>query len=300
MIQPPFLKKGDEVAIISPSWAIDEDKIASAVEFLEGWGLKVKTGKNALKRNGPFAGTDDERLEDLMTMVADRNVKAVFCSRGGYGMLKIIDRVDFSPLYRFPKWFVGFSDITILHMWLNAVCSMISVHGDMPLNFREKGKSEETFTTLYGALFGTPETIKWDGPKTRPAEVTGEVTGGNLSLLFSLIGCRGEPETKGKILFIEDTGEYYYHIDRMLTSLKLAGKLSGLAALVVGGFTRMEDTRIPWGKSTEDTINEILSDQDYPVFYDFPAGHVDDNRAFYLGRRAEIKIEGTEAVLTYI
>jgi muramoyltetrapeptide carboxypeptidase len=299
-IQPPFLKEGDEVAIISPSWAIDEDKISRAVEFLESWGLRVRVGRNALNRNGPFAGTDKERLEDLESVIADPSVSGVFCSRGGYGLLRIIDRADLKPIRRFPKWFVGFSDITVLHIWLNEVHGIVSIHGDMPLNYNDRNKTQATFGTLYNCLFGCPEPVRWRGPVIRPAEISGEITGGNLSLLYSLIGTRGEPVTKGKILFIEDTGEYYYHLDRMLTSLKLAGKLSGLAALVAGGFTKMEDTKIPWGRSSQEIINDIVTDQNYPVFFDFPAGHVDDNRAFYIGMRAEIKIKEDEASLSFI
>jgi len=299
-IQPPYLKSGDEVAIISPSWAIDEDKINAAVVFLENWGLKVRLGRNVLKRSGPFAGTDSERLHDLSQMTGDKNIKAVFCSRGGYGLLRIINRVSFSRLRRYSKWYIGFSDITVLHLWLSEVCGIISVHGDMPLNFSDREKSEATFNTLHDALFGGDSPIKWKGQAIRPNGISGEVTGGNLSLIYSLIGTKGEPDTKGKILFIEDVGEYYYHLDRMLTSLKLAGKLRGLAALVAGGLTKMEDTKIPWGKSAEQTVADIVSDQKYPVFFDFPAGHVKDNHAFYIGREAEISTDGEESTLSYV
>ncbi|MFZ0282052.1 MAG: LD-carboxypeptidase, partial [Bacteroidales bacterium] len=280
-IVPPYLKPGDEVAIISPSWAIDEDKISSAVTFLENWGLTVRLGRNALKRSGPFAGTDDERLHDLREMSYNRKIKAVFCSRGGYGLLRIINRINYSLLRRYPKWFTGFSDITVLHMWLSEVCGMVSVHGEMPLNFSDPDKSEASLTTLHDALFGDYHPLKWEGQAVRPAPATGEVSGGNLSLIYSLIGTKGEPETKGKLLFIEDVGEYYYHLDRMLTSLKLAGKLKGLAALIAGGFTKMEDTRTPWGRSAVQTITDIVADQKYPLFFDFPAGHLNDNRSFY-------------------
>jgi muramoyltetrapeptide carboxypeptidase len=299
-IQPPFLNRGDKVAIVSPSWVINEDTINSAVLFLEDWGLKVQLGRNVLNQSGPFAGTDDERLYDLQKMTDDPDIKAVFCSRGGYGTLKIISRMRFSALKKAPKWYIGFSDITVLHLWLNEVCGIISIHGEMPLNYSDKEKSKETFKTLHNALFGGYKPLSWEGTFLRPDEITGEVTGGNLSLIYSLTGTKAEPETRGRILFIEEVGEYYYHLDRMMTSLKLAGKLKGLAALVVGGMTKMENTRIPWGRSAEITIAESVSDYKYPVFFDFPAGHVDDNRAFYIGKTARIISDGGKAVLIYL
>jgi muramoyltetrapeptide carboxypeptidase len=299
-IQPPFLSRGDQIAIVSPSWSIDEDKINSAIVFLESWGLKVRTGKNILKCSGPFAGNDDERLYDLQKMTNDRYIKAVFCSRGGYGILRIISRMKFSVLKKSPKWYVGFSDITILHLWLNEVTGIASIHGEMPLNYSDKDKTPATFSTLHDALFGGYKPLSWKGTFIRPGNFTGEVTGGNLSLIYSLIGTKAEPETRGKILFIEEVGEYYYHLDRMMNSLRLAGKLKGLSGLVVGGLTKMENTKIPWGKSAETTIVEAVSDYKYPVLFDFPAGHIDDNRAFYIGKIAKITLMGEEAVLTYI
>jgi muramoyltetrapeptide carboxypeptidase len=298
-IQPEYLKPGDVVAIVSPSFCIDEDKLADAVKFLECWGLSVRVGRNAAKRKGPFAGNDDERLADIQEMTDDPSVKAVICSRGGYGISKIISKINFSALESNPKWYVGFSDITVLHMWLSEVYNIMSVHGDMPLNYFDPEKTRDTFNTLKKALFGDPLSIRWSGSVYRPSEIAGEITGGNLSLIFSLMGTPAEPKTKGRILFIEEVGEYYYHIDRMMTSLKLAGKLEGLSALVVGGMNKMEDSKIPWGISIEETIMDIVKEYDYPVLFNFPAGHVADNKAFYIGRQSKITIKGEKASLSF-
>jgi muramoyltetrapeptide carboxypeptidase len=221
-------------------------------------------------------------------------------SRGGYGLSKIIDRIDFSVLIKNPKWYSGFSDITVLHAWLNEVCGIMSVHGEMPLNFNNSKKTADTFTSLKKALFGETLSYEWTGSIHNPANVKGEIIGGNLSLLYSLAGTRADPVTKGKILFIEDVGENIYHIDRMLASFKLSGKLGNLSALIVGGMNKIADTKIPWGKDIEETIFDIVQEYHYPVIFNFPAGHISDNRAFYIGREARIEIKEGRAYLQYI
>ena len=207
-IRPPFLKPGDKVGIISPAWNIDEAILRNAVAFLENWGLKVVIGKNAAKQLGPFAGSDEERLYDLQTMTDDSEIKAILFSRGGYGLLRIIDKIDFSPLKLHPKWYVGFSDITCILNWLNEVCGIISIHAEMPLNYYDAEKTSKTFETLRIALFGELDTIEWEGKIFRSGKASGEITGGNLSLVYSLIRTSGESNTSGKILFLEDIGEY--------------------------------------------------------------------------------------------
>jgi muramoyltetrapeptide carboxypeptidase len=175
----------------------------------------------------------------------------------------------------------------------------MSIHGEMALNFNNSEKTPETFASLRKALFGEPLEHVWTSSIYRPANIRGEVTGGNLSLLCSLLCTEADPETKGRILFIEDVGEYYYHIDRMLTSLKLSGKLQNLSGLVIGGMNKMTEIKIPWGKSIEETVYDIVSEYDYPVFFNFPAGHISDNRAFYIGKKAKIEIAGSSASLIY-
>jgi muramoyltetrapeptide carboxypeptidase len=298
-IQPPFLKPGDEVAIISPSYCLEENILIEAAACIESWQLKVRIGKNARNVSGPFAGSDDERLSDLQEMTNDPDIRAVFCSRGGYGLLRIINRVDFSVLREAPKWYSGFSDVTVLQSWLSEVCGIMSIHGEMPLNFKNAEKTDETFSSLKMAFFGELKSHEWSGTIYRPANVSGEITGGNLSLIYSLSGTKAEMKTNGKILFIEEVGEYYYHLDRMLSSLKLSGKLDSLSALIVGGMKNIEESRVPWGKSIEETILGIVSEYSYPVLFNFPAGHISDNRAFYIGKQAKIEVNGNKAVLRY-
>lgn len=299
IIIPGLLSPGDTVSVISPSYSIEREKIAGAVALLEQWGLKVKTGRNTLKTSGPFAGSDDERIHDFQEAADDAGVKAVFCSRGGYGLLRIIDKIDFSGLRRFPKWFIGYSDVTVLHLWLNKFCGIATLHGEMPLHFGSSEKSPESFSTLRSGLFEGRISWKWEGRSHRGALAEGVLTGGNLSLLYSLMGTPGEPDTDGKILFIEDDGEYYHGIDRMLNSLRLAGKLDNLAGLLVGGMTGLKEGKMKWGRSIEDTILDIVKEYGFPVFFDCPAGHTNDNRALLMGCKTKIEASGPEIRISF-
>ena len=296
---PPYIKPGDLIAVVSPSFAIDEQKLNDAVSIIEKRGYRVALGSSVLKKEGPFAGSDADRLSDLQWATDNKEVKGVLFSRGGYGMLRIMPGFNISSLRKHPKWFAGFSDITVLHSWVQKEIKMVSIHGEMPLNFSNPDKSAESVETLFEALEGRSTPVEWTGNGERQSKAKGVLTGGNLSLLYALTGTPGEVDLNGKILFIEDVGEQYYHVDRMLMSMKLSGRLRGLAALVAGGFSKMEDTTAPWGRSIESIITEVTSEYGYPLFFNFPAGHIPDNRAIYLGREVIIESGGGKSILKY-
>lgn len=297
---PAYLKEGDTVVIISPSGVVDRDVILKAVAILKASGFNVVLGENVFRQNGCFAGSDRERLSDLQHATDDPDVRAVFCSRGGYGISRIIDRVDFSSLKKHPKWYVGFSDITVLHLWLNRLCGLVSLHAEMPLNYSNPKKSAESYSSVIKALKGEPETITWKSSHHATVSIRGPLTGGNLSLIYSLTGTPAEPDTDGSVLFIEEVGEYYYHLDRMMTSLRLTGKLNNLAAMIVGGMEKMEQGNVIYNKSAEEIILDIAGHYNYPIIFNFPAGHISDNRAFYMGREAVVTQNGLEASLTFV
>ncbi len=288
------------MAIVSPSGVVDRVVIEKAADILRTSGFEVVMGANVYNQNGCFAGTDRERLDDLQAATDDPTIKAVFCSRGGYGIIRIIDRVDFSALKSNPKWYVGFSDITVLHLWLSRLYGIVSLHAEMPLNYNNPKKTPESYTSLISALKGEPQVIRWKSSHDSQIKVQGPVLGGNLSLIYSLTGTPAEPETEGAILFIEEVAEYYYHLDRMLTSLRLTGRLSNLAALVVGGMEKMVQGNIKYTKNAEEIVLDIVGHYNYPVFFNFPAGHISDNRALYIGREAVISQQGYEATMTFV
>jgi muramoyltetrapeptide carboxypeptidase len=297
---PPFLKEGDRIEIITPASHIEAEPVHRAVQKLRDSGFRVTLGEHVLSRNGPFAGTEDERLLDIQRATDDPEVKAVLCSRGGYGMTRIVDRIDFSALKNHPKWYVGYSDITSLHMWLNNVCGIASLHAEMPLNYSNPKCSPRCYETVIEALTGRTEPVRWIAQSDASFEVSGRVTGGNISLIYSLNGTLAQPETDGAILFIEEIGEKFYHLDRMLVGMRMAGLLKNLAALVVGGMEEITEGEHIFNQTVEQVVMNVVSGYDYPVLFNFPAGHIPDNRAIFVGRKSRISQSGREAVLSWL
>lgn len=297
-IKPPFLKPGDKVSIVSPSGVVEREPVLHAVRLIESWGLTVVVGRHAFASCGIFAGTDRQRLADLQDALDDMSVRAVFCSRGGYGLSRIISSIDFSGFLANPKWLAGFSDVTVLHQWVGNIYGIASVHGEMPVNFANPLISERSVESLRQILFGEEPGYKWEGGVVNAASATGLITGGNLSLLYSLAGTIARPYTRGRILFIEDNGEYYHSLDRMLSSLKVAGLLDGLSALLAGSFTNMQEDRIAYGSTAEEIITGIAGPYGYPLYFNFPAGHGNDNMAFMPGKRMTLSREGDYSILS--
>jgi muramoyltetrapeptide carboxypeptidase len=287
-----YLKKGDTIAIISPARAIASEEIQPAVRFFEKHGLYVVLGKHIHTIHHQMAGTDAEKVEDIQAFINDPNVRAIVSTRGGYGCVRVIDQLDLSPLAAQKKWFVGYSDVTVFHSHIHQNYGTPTIHGTMPINISNEPSLEEleSNTTLIAALMG--QDIRYDiasHPLNIEGDASGILVGGNLSILCSICGSASDISTQGKILFIEDLGEYLYHIDRMMMNLKRTGKLEHLAALVVGGMSDMNDNDIAYGKTAEEIILEHTAAYDYPIYFGFQAGHQKPNVALRLGMKAEIK-----------
>jgi muramoyltetrapeptide carboxypeptidase len=283
---PPWLSDGDLISIVSPASWIEENPVLEAMKMLEASGFRVSHGDHVFTRNGPFAGTDDERLSDMQLAIDDPEVRAVLCSRGGYGMSRILDRLDFTALKRHPKWFIGYSDITSLHLWLNNVCCVVSLHAEMPLNYSNPDCSPLSYESMVKALRGEPEQVSWNAAREGSFTVQGPVTGGNISLIYSMNGTPAQPDTEGAILFIEEIGEQFYHVDRMLTSMRMTGMLNNLSALLVGGMEKITEGEHVFNQTVEEVVMNVAGAYGYPVLFNFPAGHISDNRPLYMGRRA--------------
>jgi muramoyltetrapeptide carboxypeptidase len=295
---PPRLRAGDKVALVAPAKKLTEEVLSGAKNLLEKEGFEVWVGPNALNEHGGFAGSDVQRASDLQQALDDDSTKAIICLRGGYGSIRTLPLLDFTKFRRKPKWIAGYSDITLFHALLNNVFGMCSIHSTMPLDYSQN--SVESLETLILALRG--KELDYHLPSSefsRPGITSGQLTGGNLSLLHNLQGTELDFESKQKILFLEDISESYYAIDRMIQSMKLAGKFDGLAGLIVGSMTKVNDNG-DWfrGQDIREVILEALKDFRFPIAFDFPAGHQADNRALMMGRMVNLVV-GDETSLTF-
>lgn len=274
-----YLKNGSKIALVAPARKISRDEIAAAVKWIEEKGFVAVYDDRLFAEYHQLAGDDDFRASVLQDYLDRDDIDAILCARGGYGTIRIVDKLDFTKFARHPKWIVGYSDVTVLHAKMQQL-GYQSIHGTMAINFEKNTK--EALESLYEALVGGHQMVSgFLAPEA--LGMTGQVVGGNLSVLYSMLGSDLFPETDGKILFIEDLDEYLYHIDRMMMGLKRAGKLANLKALLVGAFTDMHDNTIPFGMDAKEIINEKVKEYGYPVIWDYPAGHIDDNRAIILG-----------------
>lgn len=294
-ILPPFLKKGDHVALISPSGVIDEALVLAAKEVYESWGLVAEIGTSALKKNGRFAGTDEDRIADITWALTDKKIKAIFCNRGGYGLVRLVGQIDFNKCLKTPKWVVGFSDVTVLHSVLSNY-DICSVHAIMAKHVSENPESLPV-VYLKKILFG--EMPSYTIPSyalNKQGEVTGKLLGGNLSVLYGLRATPFDVNFDDAILFLEDVSERTYHIDRMVQNLKLSGVFGKIAGLIVGQFSDVDfDESFPL--SPYEIINEAIKDYSFPVCYNFPAGHVSENFPLVLGRETMLRVSENQSLI---
>ena len=288
MITPPYLQKGDTVAILATARKHIVKSMQPTIDLLESWGLHVVIGKSIGLEENQLAGNDEQRAADLQEQLDNPNIKAIWCARGGYGTVRVVDLIDFTQFKKSPKWLVGFSDVTVLHNHLNTM-GYKSIHGIMPISLAKASK--EAIESLRLSLFGQPLQYAIDPhPMNRLGKATGELVGGNLSILYSVLGSPSAIDCTDKILYIEDLDEYLYHIDRMMMNLKRNGCLESLKGIIVGSMTDMKDNDIPWGKNALEIVQDVTKQYNIPVIFNFPAGHIHDNRALILGNNVTIEV----------
>jgi muramoyltetrapeptide carboxypeptidase len=297
MIFPPSIKKGDTIGIVAPAGRIDKNIVEQACTRIQNMGYKVKVGNNALEQHYNFSSTDLNRKRDLQLMLDDDEVNAVLCTRGGYGTIRIIEHIDFTQFKSKPKWVIGFSDITVLHAALHKM-GIASIHGPMCKSFLNYTDTGVDVDLLFSFLEGeSPEYLINPYPFNRLGNASGELIGGNLSILHALRGTRYDFDPEGKILFIEDLSEYLYHLDRTMYNLKIGGVLEKLSGLVVGQFTDMKDNETPFGESIEEIIYKSVAEYNYPVAFNFPSGHIETNYPLILGDKVKLKVKENEVSL---
>lgn len=302
LIQPPYLKAGDTVAIVAPSGILKnrKDEVEHAKQLLKRWELNVVVGEHVFSQDNHFAGTDQERCEDLQNALDNPNIKAIWCARGGYGTVRILDKLNYTKFLEQPKWIIGYSDITALHNQIHNL-GVQSLHSMMCVSLpKDESEIEQTIATFKKAIFGETLSYTLEGSNyNQTGEVTAPIVGGNLTILHTMLGSKTSIDTSEKILFIEEIGEYKYHIDRMLQSLKRAGYFDNCKGVIVGDMTKLRKNTTLWGTSIEQLILDALADYDFPIAFNMPAGHEDDNRALILGRKATLKVEKTKSTLVF-
>jgi len=295
---PPYLKKGDTIGIVCPSGTLTAKKAATCISTLEAWGYKVKIGKTLGTQHHYFSATDEARAADLQEMLDDKNVQAVLCGRGGYGMSRIIDLLNFKTFKKHPKWVIGFSDITLLHNHFTQALKTASLHAPMAAAFNNGGATNEWVLSLKHALQGKKANYKAaTHTYNRFGKATGKLVGGNLTLVAHAIGSVSGLQTKNAILFLEDIGEYKYNIDRMMLQLKRSGMLKNLAGLVVGGFTQTKDSDPAFGATVYEIIEAAVAVYNYPVCYDFPVSHDKENYAIKHGMEYALEVTAKKVSL---
>jgi muramoyltetrapeptide carboxypeptidase len=302
LIQPPYLKAGDTVAIVAPSGILKErnEEVQQAVDLLKSWNLNIVVGKNVFSKDNHFAGTDDERCEDFQNAMDDPKISAIWCARGGYGTVRILDKLDYTKFKEKPKWIIGYSDITALHNQVHNE-GFESLHAIMCVSLtKDLNDIKESLSTFKAAIFGNPKNYTLEGSKyNKTGTVSGQLVGGNLTMLHTMLGSNTSIDTSGKILFIEEIGEYKYHIDRMLQSLKRAGYFDNCKGLIVGDMTKMRKNTTLWGKPIEQLILDALSGYDFPIAFNMHAGHEKDNRALVLGRTVQLAVSSTQSTVIF-
>jgi muramoyltetrapeptide carboxypeptidase len=299
MISAAPLKENDTIGIVAPGRKIKKNELDAALKIINSWGLNTVISENIFSAEHSYlSGTDQERLQDFQSMIDNPNIKAIICARGGYGSTRIVDQFDFNPLIKNPKWIVGFSDITAIHLKLFSL-GLQSIHGTMPVLF-SRSDSKASVEQLKKVLFGDGIIIEAENSSfNKLGKCIGETIGGNLSLIVDSLATGTEPDTTGKILIIEEVDEYSYRLDRMMTQLKRAGKLKGLAGLVIGHFTDIKDMESSFGESFEKIILNAVKEYNYPVAFGFPIGHENPNFAWRHGGSANLTIDQTKSILTY-
>lgn len=289
LLRPPALQAGHSIYLLSTARKISLEELQPAIHTFQSWGLNVIIGKTIGAEDRQFAGSDTLRTEDFQAALDDKNVRAIICARGGYGTVRMMDALNYDEFMKHPKWIVGFSDVTYLHVHISNSIGIQTLHATMPFSFEKN--TPEAIESVYKELFGIKNEYHIaTHPLNRVGHAQGILIGGNLSILYSITGTKSGMNTSGKILFLEDLDEYLYHVDRMMMNLKRSGKLHDLAGVVVGGFTEMKDNKVAFGCTAYEIIAEHLSEYNYPVCYDFPAGHIADNRALVMGRKYQLSV----------